>query len=73
VGTKDGLVRFIEYETGIERDRVSLSQDGIKNIDICLPKQQFSTETLSMEPVGNNMRMFVCSSRNGIYVCKLEN
>ena len=38
IGTKEGFVKFIEYETGIERDKISLSNDSIKNIEFCLPK-----------------------------------
>jgi hypothetical protein len=72
VGSKDGVVRFIEWETGIERDKVNLSKDGVKNLEVCLPKQTLSLETMMLEPRGDDFRLLACSSKNGIFLSRLQ-
>lgn len=71
IGTKDGYVRFVDYETGIERDKINVSQDSVKNLEMCLPPEKFNLETLKVENLGNDSKMLMCSSKNAIFISRL--
>jgi hypothetical protein len=71
IGTKDGFVRFVDIETGIERDKVGIAQDSVRNLELYLPPERFSLETLSTQ-YGDEIPMLLASSRNGIFLSQLH-
>lgn len=50
VGTQEGDVKFIDYELGLEKDSIEVGTEAVRNLEVCVPRLEFSRSTLRMEP-----------------------
>ena len=71
IGTQEGCVKFLDYELGLEKDSIDINVEGIKGLELSLPGEESSVDIIRRDSIQNKTKMLICSSRNGIVICRL--